>query len=335
LLEKVRLHDRNLRFVAIVGTNQRAYNIGTWINKHQQVGYRVRGYIDDVVYHPKEHLNILGKLSDFPNILRNIVIDEVFIALPIKSKYDTIKKIIDHAEEQGIKVRHISHCFNTNGLDKKISSFEEFPILAKGNGPQEGWQLLAKRTLDIIVASGLLILTLPLMIATAIAIKLSSPGPIFFIQNRVGYNKRVFPLYKFRTMIVNAEKMQEDMEPLNEMDGPVFKIQNDPRITRLGKWLRYTSIDELPQFINVLKGDMSIVGPRPLPVRDFNGFNQDWHRRRFSVLPGITCLWQINGRNTVHFDKWMELDMNYIDNWSLLNDIIILFKTVPVLFKGI
>ena len=163
---------------------------------------------------------------------------------------------------------------------------------------------------------------------------MTSPGPAFFIQERVGLNKRIFRLYKFRTMVKDAKQKQAELEDLNECMGAAFKITNDPRITTVGKFLRKVSIDELPQLINVLKGDMSLVGPRPLPVRDYNGFNEDWHRRRFSVRPGITCLWQVNGRHNIPFNRWMELDLEYIDKWSLFLDLSILIRTIPAVFKG-
>jgi lipopolysaccharide/colanic/teichoic acid biosynthesis glycosyltransferase len=175
---------------------------------------------------------------------------------------------------------------------------------------------------------------LPFLLVIAILIKLTSPGPVFFIHDRVGLNKRRFPLIKFRTMIPDAEEKMAELEERNEVSGPGFKIKNDPRITKIGKFLRKTSIDELPQLWNVLKGDMSIVGPRLLPARDYNGFDEDWHRRRFSVRPGITCLWQINGRSDISFDKWMALDMKYIDHWSLWLDVKILILTVPAVLRG-
>jgi lipopolysaccharide/colanic/teichoic acid biosynthesis glycosyltransferase len=174
----------------------------------------------------------------------------------------------------------------------------------------------------------------PLFLVAALLIKLTSAGPAFFVQDRVGLNKRIFQLYKFRTMVQDAEKKLAELEHLNEISGPVFKIKNDPRIIPIGRLLRKTSIDELPQLINVLKGDISLVGPRPLPIRDYEGFDEDWQRRRFSVRPGITCLWQINGRSNVSFEKWMELDMEYIDSWSLLLDLKILLKTVPAVLRG-
>jgi exopolysaccharide biosynthesis polyprenyl glycosylphosphotransferase len=188
--------------------------------------------------------------------------------------------------------------------------------------------------MDVTFSLGLIVLLSPLLLLVALALKLSSPGPILFTQDRVGYNKRRFLLYKFRTMVQDAEKLQAELETLNEAAGPVFKIKNDPRITRIGKFLRKTSLDELPQLFNVVKGDMSLVGPRPLPLRDYEGFDKDWQRRRFSVRPGITCLWQVSGRSGISFDEWMQLDIQYIDQWSLWLDIKILAKTIPAVLRG-
>jgi lipopolysaccharide/colanic/teichoic acid biosynthesis glycosyltransferase len=181
----------------------------------------------------------------------------------------------------------------------------------------------------------LLIVLAPIFLIVAILIKLDSTGSAFFVQDRVGLNKRRFRMYKFRTMAGDAEKKQSELECLNEADGPVFKIKNDPRVTRLGRFLRKSSIDELPQVLNVLKGDMSLVGPRPLPIRDYQRFDQDWVRRRFSVRPGITCLWQINGRSSVSFQEWMELDLHYIDHWSFWLDVKVIAKTIPAVLKGV
>jgi lipopolysaccharide/colanic/teichoic acid biosynthesis glycosyltransferase len=168
----------------------------------------------------------------------------------------------------------------------------------------------------------------------AALVKTTSPGPVFFRQIRMGLNKRQFTIYKFRTMVSDAEQLQDRLLSMNEMTGPVFKINQDPRVTPLGRVLRKTSIDELPQLFNVLKGNMSLVGPRAMSLRDYKLFDQDWQRRRFSVKPGITCLWQIQGRNSVPFEKWMELDMQYIDKWSLWLDFKILVQTVPAVLRG-
>jgi lipopolysaccharide/colanic/teichoic acid biosynthesis glycosyltransferase len=187
--------------------------------------------------------------------------------------------------------------------------------------------------MDVVGATLLLIAASPIMIISAFLIRFTSKGNALFVQDRYGYNGRVFKLYKFRTMVQDADAMQEALRQQNELDGAAFKIKSDPRITGVGKWLRKTSIDELPQLLNVIKGDMSLVGPRPLPLPDYQRFKEISHMRRLSVLPGITCTWQAGGRNNVSFEEWMKLDMDYIDNWSLGGDIKILLKTVPaVLF---
>jgi exopolysaccharide biosynthesis polyprenyl glycosylphosphotransferase len=193
---------------------------------------------------------------------------------------------------------------------------------------------MVKRIIDLIGSAALLVALAPLFALVALLIKLDSPGPIFFAQERVGYNKRRFKVLKFRTMVVEAEQQQQMLEHLNEVEGPVFKIRKDPRITRIGAFLRRFSIDELPQLINVLKGEMSLVGPRPLPVRDVARIDVSAHKRRFSIKPGITCLWQVNGRSHIGFEDWVRLDLEYIDTWSLGLDFRILLKTIPVVLKG-
>jgi exopolysaccharide biosynthesis polyprenyl glycosylphosphotransferase len=197
-----------------------------------------------------------------------------------------------------------------------------------------GWASLIKRASDFVISLTLLVALSPLLAIIAILIKLTSSGPVFFIQTRMGFGKRPFKIFKFRTMVQDAEKQMAKVEHLNETQGPTFKLKNDPRITPLGKFLRKTSLDEIPQLFNVLVGDMSLVGPRPLPLRDYEGFSEDWHRRRFSVKPGITCLWQIMGRSSIGFEEWMALDMRYIDQWSVWLDVKILFQTIPAVFRG-
>ena len=333
-LKKVRVGGRNLRLILIVGTNERAYEFVRVVEESKELGYRVVGYMDDTTHLPKEGINLLGKLEEFPNIIRNRIIDEVIIALPIKSQYKKIQGIIEKAEEQGIMVRYLSDLFNTKVAASRTETLDGFPVLEMAAGSQDDWRGLVKRALDVVLGSVLILLTFPLMLVAAIAVKLTSRGPVLFVQDRVGLNKRIFGVYKFRTMVTDAEKLQTELEVQNEMDAPVFKVKNDPRITKVGRWLRKISIDELPQLVNVLKGDMSLVGPRPLPVRDYEGFSQDWQRRRFSIRPGITCIWQISGRSDTSFDDWMKLDMEYIDNWSLSGDLKILFKTIPAVING-
>lgn len=332
-LYKARLKGRNLRNILIVGTNQRAYKFARTIEEKKELGYRILGYIDNNIHISNRRIRLMGTVEAFPDIIKEHVIDEVIITLPIKSCYEQIQGVVQHAEEQGITIKYLPDLFDTKFARLREEVFEDYLVMTMASGLQGGWQYEAKRLTDIALALALILLTFPLMVFAAIIVKLTSPGPVFFIQRRVGQNKRQIRLYKFRTMIEDAEKMQPELEELNEMDGPVFKIKNDPRVTKAGRWLRRTSIDELPQLFNVLRGDMSLVGPRPLPIRDYKGFNQDWQRRRFSVPPGITCTWQINGRNETTFEKWMKMDMEYIDNWNLSNDFKILIKTIPAVLR--
>jgi exopolysaccharide biosynthesis polyprenyl glycosylphosphotransferase len=224
--------------------------------------------------------------------------------------------------------------FELKSSQTRAEDFEGRPFITHYRGSHDGWPGAIKRGIDILVSMAALSFLSPVMLMTAILIRLTSQGPVLFVQKRLGFNKRHFGVYKFRTMVIDAEKRMSELEHLNEVSGPVFKMKNDPRITPVGRFLRKTSIDELPQLWNVLKGDMSLVGPRPLPVRDYEGFSKDWQRRRFSVRPGITCLWQIKGRSSIPFEQWMELDLQYIDKWSLWLDLEILVRTIPAVLKG-
>jgi len=337
-LAHIRIRGRNLRFMLIVGTNQRAINFARKIESKKELGYRIIGFVDDawsgIGEIQRNGYELVANFTNFPAFLRDNVVDEAVISLPVSSYYKQASRIVALCEEQGIIVRYLSDIFNSKLAHSKTGDFEDETLVSLHTGGMEGGQVFAKRMLDIVLSSVLLLLFSPLFLVTAFLIMITSPGPVFFVQERVGLNKRRFRVYKFRTMLKDAELKQAELESLNEAEGPVFKIKNDPRITPIGKFLRKMSIDELSQLINVLKGDMSLVGPRPLPVRDYNGFDQDWHRRRFSVRPGITCLWQVDGRSEIPFEKWMELDMEYIDNWSLWLDIKILAKTIPAVTRG-
>lgn len=332
-IKNLRIRGRNLRFALIIGSNQKTIDFSRTIEEKKSLGYRVLGFLDNEKHVPDADINLLGSLDDFPGIVANNVVDEIFIGITIKSYYDAIRQIIMKAEEQGILIRFISQAFETCLGRVRTEHLENFTVTTISPTHYGEKKYLVKRILDVIVGGMALLVFSPLLILAGFLIFLTSPGPVLFVQDRVGYNKRVFKLYKFRTMVRDAEKQIHSLENKNEMDGPVFKIKNDPRITKIGKILRATSIDELPQLINVIRGDMSLVGPRPLPIRDYNGFNEDWQKRRFSVLPGITCKWQISGRNNISFDEWMRLDMDYIDNWSLKEDIFILLKTIPAVFS--
>jgi exopolysaccharide biosynthesis polyprenyl glycosylphosphotransferase len=338
VLKKIRLHGRNQRFLLIAGTNARAIKIAQTISARPELGYIVLGFVDEY-WQEIEAVKANGFeiVSDFKHLkkyLRDHVVDEVILALPLKSMYTQAAKMLTVCEEQGIIIRHHVDMFPTKIARPQRTYLDDIPVITHSPSTVPGVQLGVKRSLDVIVSLCMLIGLLPFFALIGLLVKLDSKGPAFYVQERVGFNKRRLKLYKFRTMTDGAEAKQAELECFNEACGPVFKIKNDPRITRLGRILRKTSIDELPQLFNVLKGDMSLVGPRPLPVRDYKGFNEDWQRRRFSVRPGITCLWQVNGRSNVSFEEWMELDMKYIDTWSLKLDLKILLLTIPVVLRG-
>jgi exopolysaccharide biosynthesis polyprenyl glycosylphosphotransferase len=276
----------------------------------------------------------LPVISELEAVIAQEPVDEVFIALPREKYSHLIDTIVRLCEEQGIIVRLRTDMFKLKVARWQVDDLNGMPIVTIRSGPLDGWQLLAKRLLDICGSAGLLLAMAPIFGIVALLIKLDSPGPVFFRQERVGLNKRRFRLFKFRTMLEGAENQQQTLESLNEADGPVFKIKDDPRITRIGKVLRRYSIDELPQLLNVLKGDMSLVGPRPLPVRDIERIDTQSHKRRLSVKPGVTCLWQVNGRSEVGFTEWVRMDLEYIDQWTLGLDLKILLKTIPAVLKG-
>ena len=328
----------DLSHLVIVGTNARAVALAQRIESYSDLGYRVIGFVDEHWFGEDRFLqtgySVVSDFEGFEDYLKDHVVDEVIICTPVKSLYARSSRILTQCEQQGITVRYVSDLFTPTIGRSRVERFEEQMVYTVGTGGMMGPTVLIKRLIDYSVALVLLILLTPVLLATAFAIKLNSSGPVLFIQERVGVGKRRFRLYKFRTMVADAEQRLAELERYNEVSGPVFKIKRDPRITRVGSFLRKTSLDELPQLINVLKGDMSLVGPRPLPVRDYSGFTQNWHRRRFSVRPGITCLWQISGRNGIPFERWMELDMEYIDQWSLMLDVKILLKTVPAVLRG-
>jgi len=313
----VRPSMRPRKNLIIVGTGpqaQRAYND---LQLHPEWRYNFLGFVDStpLMNEITEGL-VIGGLDQLEPILMQRVVDEVVIALPI-SQYEIIARAIKICELGGVQSQYQSDYFGSNVTKKRYFD---------GIGA-------TRVVMEIVVSLFAILFFSPILIAAAIAVA-TTPGPIIFKQERYGLNKRKFTMYKFRSMVVDAETKQAQVEHLNETDGPAFKIKNDPRVTRVGAFMRKLSIDELPQLFNVLIGNMSLVGPRPLPIRDVSRFSEAWLMRRFSVQPGLTCLWQITGRSDTTFDRWVELDLQYIDNWSLGLDARILFMTVPAVLKG-
>lgn len=334
----------SVRNLLIVGTNDKALHLAERLTgKNSDRRYNLLGFVDaqwtniDAV--AGSGYPILSDIEGFKDFLTDHEVDEVIICLPMKSFYEESSNITALCEDQGITTRILSDFFNLRLARSKTMYFENETVGIINTGNMEGFGVYVKRAIDIAVSLALIVIVSPVLLLSAIMIKLTSKGPVFFAQDRIGIDKQVFKMFKLRTMVPDAEALQASLECLNEVAGPVFKIKDDPRITKVGHFLRKTSIDELPQLFNVLIGDMSLVGPRPLPVRDCRGFEKDWHcsgfwhQRRFKVTPGITCLWQIGGRNNISFDKWMELDLYYIDNWSLWLDLIILLKTIPAVLR--
>jgi exopolysaccharide biosynthesis polyprenyl glycosylphosphotransferase len=338
ILLVLRTRGHNTRFVLIVGTNERAIEFGDCVRERPELGMQVVGFVDDewpglCAFEETGH----KRCSDFSGLaefLRRQIVDEVAIYLPVRSYYEHAAQLISLCEQHGIAIRVHTQIYNLRTQDSLALNIEQDTHVAASSTSVTTWPSLLKRMIDCIGSAVALIVLSPLLIGAAILVKFTSEGPILFRQTRVGFNKRMFNMYKFRTMIPNAEEVQAELLSMNEMSGPVFKIKDDPRVTQVGRFLRKTSIDELPQLFNVFKGEMSLVGPRALSRRDFELFNTDTHRRRFSVKPGITCLWQVNGRNSIGFEEWMELDLQYIDKWSIWLDLKILARTVPAVWRG-
>ena len=337
-LYHVRRRGYNLRHLLIIGTNSRAINFARRIVAAPERGYHLLGFVDDDWGRMDEFLcsgfSLACDSTGLPEFLRRNVVDEVAIYLPLRSFYEHAFQVAALCEQHGITMRFDGDVFSLKTARSRAEEFDGESYVAAYTGAREWGPLAIKRVLDVVLSSIALLVLSPILAIAALLIRFNSEGPVFYFQERVGLNKRRFRICKFRTMVPNAEKMLAELEKLNEVSGPVFKIKDDPRITPIGRFLRRTSIDELPQLLNVLKGDMSLVGPRPLPVRDYEGFDEDWQRRRFSVRPGITCLWQVNGRSSIPFEQWMKLDLQYMDEWSLWLDIKILARTIPAVMRG-
>jgi exopolysaccharide biosynthesis polyprenyl glycosylphosphotransferase len=338
ILMQVRRSGYNYRHLLILGFNEQAFQMARRIDANQVLGYKIVGFISEQpgavpeTHTPGNH-PVVGALKDLQRILEEGPVDEIILCLPFMNHIASIGEAVRLAQELGIVVRLFPDQASSALLSRlHVERFEGDYVITLFR-EQMLMQLLGKRLMDITLSLLALVLLSPFLIVLALIIKFSSPGPILFAQERVGMNKRRFKLYKFRSMYQDAEKRRRELEHLNEMDGPVFKIKNDPRVTPIGRFIRKTSIDELPQLFNVLTGHMSLVGPRPPLLAEVDRY--EWlYRRRLSIKPGITCFWQISGRNEISFKQWMDLDKQYIDNWSLWLDVKILAQTIPaVLFR--
>jgi exopolysaccharide biosynthesis polyprenyl glycosylphosphotransferase len=331
--QRKRGYDR--LYVLVAGTGKSARRHLEELRAHPEWGLEARGVVSEAPHLAIDAVagvRLLGSIADLPTLLRTQVVDEVHFAVSRRT-LERLDEAVRVCDEMGVTVR-VAMGF-LGGLNSRpaLEAVGGAPFLTLSSAPRDGAGLVLKRVFDVVVSGVALVAALPILLAAAAAIKLTSPGPVIFRQKRSGMNGRVFTLYKFRTMVANAEALKGDLQTRNEMDGPVFKIKNDPRVTRVGRVLRKLSIDELPQLWNVLRGDMSIVGPRPPIPTEVEKYER-WQRRRLSMRPGITCIWQVSGRNTVDFKRWMEMDLEYIDNWSLALDLKILLKTIPAVLSS-
>lgn len=334
----VRSVNRNLpraeaRQVVLVGSGPVANRLYQQLLSDPLRNVSVVGFVDS---HPCAAMSEtgslhLGVISDLEHILMRRVVDDVFIGLPVKSHYDEICESLAVCARVGVRASYSGDLFGGHSGRRRLE--RAAPVLSMSHTSRA--ELLAvKRAMDVAGAAALLVLLAPVMIGVAILIKLTSKGPVLFAQDRYGYMKRKFRMFKFRTMVADAERLHATLEERNEASGPVFKIRDDPRITPLGRFLRKSSLDELPQLWHVVSGEMSLVGPRPMATRDVGRFAEAWLMRRFSARPGLTCLWQIGGRSNLPFWRWIELDLEYIDTWSLWLDVKILLLTIPAVFRG-
>ncbi|MDY7032611.1 MAG: sugar transferase [Thermodesulfobacteriota bacterium] len=338
----IRKRGLDSRNVLIVGSKIRAQEVIDAILSHPEFGYDILGCLEvdkeDIGKNVKGDIKVIGCIyTDLKRILLDENIDELVFAMPL-SEIDNGREYISFAEEIGINIRVLPDwqihkmTYHPETATVYYDQFVGLPTIALSSIPQKESELSIKTVLDYAGASACLLLFSPIMLVVAIAIKLTSPGPVLFKQVRSGLNGRKFVICKFRSMISGAEDMKDSLFMMDEQDGPAFKIRNDPRITKFGKLLRKTSIDELPQLINVLRGEMSLIGPRPPLPSEVEQY-KPWHRRRLSMKPGLTCIWQVKARNRTDFETWMKLDLAYIDNWSIILDLKILLLTIPAVFK--
>ena len=324
-----------VREVLIVGSGPRAWKAYQDLQADPQLSSRLLGFVDvdDNLASADVRRLWAGSLSDLESILMRRTIDEVLIALPIRSQYGEIQSAIETCWRLGIRCRYLADVFDHGRSTPRFEDGGRLKTISMAVAPEDE-RLILKRAIDIVCAFVGLAVSAPVLAVAAVAVKVSSPGPVLFSQERHGLHKRRFRMYKLRSMYGDAEARQTELEKQNEASGPVFKIRDDPRITPVGRFLRRTSIDELPQLWNVLRGDMSLVGPRPLPVRDVQRFTEGALMRRFSVRPGVTGLWQVSARSSLDFEDWVRLDMQYIDDWSLTLDARILALTLPAVVRG-
>ncbi len=320
------------RVLVVGGNNALGRRLMHSIATERSAAAQVVGFMDLEQGDDFGRFRFLGTVNEIPFVVNDLAIDEIVIALPAAS-HDQVLRIMDHCRKKGVSFRVVPDLYQMRLNRVDVESVNGIPLMAVSESRIRGWNLLIKRMMDILVSVITLLLLSPLLALIALAIRLDSPGSVLFRQTRVGKDGAPFTLYKFRSMRQDAEQQRDLLWEMNEASGPLLKIRDDPRITRIGRLLRRTSADELPQLINVLKGEMSLVGPRPPLPNEVEKY-EEWHLRRLEVAPGVTCLWQVSGRSQIPFDEMVMLDIYYIENWSLGLDLTILLRTVPAVVSG-
>ena len=329
-------HQDNFLRVLIIGAGPRAESLTHAYAENSDWGIKVVAVLDPEpgsLNHMSNHTSTVKPLDNLETVLETEVVDEVIVCTP-RSYANKIVRVANICEEHGVCLKHMADLYDIESKQISLEQVGSVPLITFEPVAQDELKLVVKRVFDLLVVIGVMVLTAPLWILLAALIKLDSPGPVFFAQTRVGLNKRLFKMYKFRSMRVNAEQELSDIEHMNEAKGPIFKIKDDPRVTRVGKVLRQSSLDELPQLLNVFLGHMSVIGPRPMSLRDVEQFSLGIQRKRFSVRPGLACLREVSGRSRLSFEEWLRLDLQYIEEWSLMLDLKILIRLVPAVIKG-
>jgi exopolysaccharide biosynthesis polyprenyl glycosylphosphotransferase len=335
-LRRTRKADSWAHVALVVGTDQRAASVIAVLHHYPEAQWLIRGCLSldaEESGHTVGGVPVLGSLQDLPDILQGAgVIDEVFFAVPAE-RLDRLTDALETCESLGVDTRVLVDFYRPAHAHAFVEELFALPFYGFSLRLTRQGAFLVKRFIDILIASFVLVASSPLLLVVAATIKLTSRGPVIFHQERAGFHGRRFRMHKFRTMVRAAEDLRDQLIHRNEMSGPVFKVSDDPRLTSVGRILRRMSLDELPQLVNVVKGEMSLVGPRPLPLYEARRI-KDAQRRRLAVRPGITGLWQVSGRNTVDFEEWMQMDLLYVDQWSLLLDLKILVRTIPAVLGG-
>ncbi len=334
-LKKARSLGKNIRYVVIAGRGKETKRILSYLDTNPHFGLKLLGCFGFAGERkiPLGKASFLGMVKDLPAFLEENVVDEILLSPAREVTLAQVNQVIRSVEEFGVPIRLLPKTFSPKHAKACMSWFGDIPTLAWFTGPSESFSIVFKRALDMVGSAILLVLSSPVFLLAALAVKLTSKGPVFFTQVRCGLHGRPFKVFKFRTMVTDAEQKKKLLLSHNEVDGPVFKMKKDPRVTPVGRFLRKFSIDELPQLYNVLRGDMSLVGPRPPLPEEVAQYDRK-HRRRLSVRPGLTCIWQVKARNRASFKEWMEMDLEYIDNWSLGLDLKLILLTVSAVLKG-